>query len=633
MMQKREKILAAIFGTAIIVWLGMPMAYRTFIEPVESRNNQLKVLNQQIDQKEQKELELLRSARQLGAWVAHSLPPDEHDAQRLYQEWLNDLAELSGISNLKLTPGRRIREGKTYIAVQVSLEGTATYEQLCHFLLHFYQTDLLQNIIELDLDSTGTGKADRLEVKLTAEGLALTKAKPREQLFPRAKLASTLNFDDTKIKAQGAIDFPQQTPFRIRIDQEFLTVSEIAGDTWTVIRGANLSVPARYEAGTPFELAPLNQFSEGSTKLQQPLTQDAPLLKVLSAKYFPRGQSFLIKIDNEILNVTSQSTNEWTVQRGVLETKAAAHQKGASVEQAPQYLQALFDYGLVAPVSPFAKPVPDKVYKLEMTDISKQTIVRGNALDFTVPLAGVNPSADAPVLTVKTELPGLVAQAGKLKWTPASEQKAGTYPVTVTAAQGEQSVEKTFQIELLEKNTPPKIEVATSVTAYQTRPLSLFVKATDADLPPQKLKFELGAGAPVGVTINSDTGELNWTPAVATELKDYPITVSVSDSGTPPVSTSQQINVKVALDDAFFTFLTGSIEIDGKKVAWLRNRATNQKREVRVGDMIDVSEIRAVIKTITDKHLILEIDGKPWILSLGENFRTMRNLASPAVLN
>lgn len=632
-MQKREIILAAIFGAVIVIWLGMPVIYSTFIEPVETRKNQLKVLSQQIDQKEQKELELLRSARQLGNWVAHSLPPDEHDAQRLYLEWLNDLAELSGISNLKLTPGRRIREGKTYIAVQVSLEGTATYEQLCHFLLHFYQTDLLQNIIGLELESTGTGQADRLEVKLTAEGLALTKAKPREQLFPRAKLADILNFDKTQMKVQGTIDFSNKPPFRIRIDQEFLTVSEIAGDTWTVARGVNLTVPARYEAGTPFELAPLNEFSEGSTKLQQPLAQDASLIKVLSTKYFPQGQSFLIKIDNEILNVTSHTANEWTVQRGVLETKAAAHQKGAAVAQAPQYLQTVFDYGLVAPVNPFAKPVPDKVYQLEMKNISKQTIVRGSHLELTVPLAGVNPSLNAPELSVKTELPGLVTQSGKLKWSPPKAQKAGTFPVIVTATQGEQSVEKSFEIELLEKNTPPKIDVTTSVIAYQNRPLSLFVKATDADLPPQKMKFELGAGAPAGVTMNADTGELTWTPAASTELKDYPITVTVSDSGVPPASTSQQINVKVALDDAFFTFLTGSIEIDGKKVAWLRNRATNQKREVQAGDTIDVSEIHAIVKTITNKHLILEIDGKPWMLSLGENFRTMRNLTSPSVLN
>ena len=111
-MQKREKILAAAFGAVILIWLGMPLINSTFIEPVETRRNKLKALNQQIDQREQKELELLRSTKQLGAWVDNSLPPDEHDAQRLYLEWLNDLAELSGFSNLKLSPGRRMREGK-----------------------------------------------------------------------------------------------------------------------------------------------------------------------------------------------------------------------------------------------------------------------------------------------------------------------------------------------------------------------------------------------------------------------------------------------------------------------------------------------------------------------------------------
>ncbi|WP_339731133.1 cadherin repeat domain-containing protein [uncultured Gimesia sp.] len=632
-MQKREKILAAIFGTVIIIWFGMPLINSTFIEPVESRKNQLKALNQQIDQKEQKELELLRSAKQLGNTVAHSLPPDEHDAQRLYLEWLNDLAELSGISNLKLSPGRRIREGKTYIAIQVSLEGSATYEQLCRFLLHFYQADLQQNIIGLELDSTGTGKSNQLEVKLTAEGLALNKAKPREQLFPRANLAANLNFDETKMKVQGTIDFPQQAPFRIRIDQEFLTVSEVAGDTWTIVRGADLTVPARYETGTPVELAPLNQFSEGSTKLQQPITDDAQLIKVLSASYFPQEQSYLVQIDQEFLNVTSHAGGDWTVQRGVLDSKPTAHKKGANVTQAPQYLQAVFDYGLVATSSPFAKPVPDKVYKLELKDISNQTVVRGNTLDLTLPLQGVNPGLKAPALSVITELPSLVAESGKLKWSPAKEQKPGLYPIIVTATQGEQNVETMFQIEFLEKNTPPQIEVVTSATAYQTRPMSLFVKATDADIPSQKLNFALTPGTPEGVSINAETGELRWTPSATIELKEYPITVTVSDSGIPPVSTSKQINVKVTLDDAFFTFLTGSIDIDGKKVAWLRNRATNQKQEVQTGDKINVSEIQAVVKSITEKHLILEIDGKQWMLALGENFRSLRNLTATPVLN
>ncbi|QDU52789.1 cadherin repeat domain-containing protein [Gimesia panareensis] len=632
-MQKREKILAAIFGTVILVWLGMPVVNRTFIEPVTTRQNQLKVINQQIDQKEQKELELLRSAKQLGDWVAHSLPPDEHDAQRLYLEWLNDLAELSGITNLKLSPGRRIREGKTYIAIQVSLEGTATYDQLCRFLLHFYQTDLRQNIISMELDGTGTGKSDPLELKLTAEGLALTKAKPRELLFPRARLAATLNFDATSLKVNGTSEFPQETPFRIRINQEFLTVNEIKGDTWSLVRGASQTVPARYEAGTPVELAPLNQSTDGSTKLQQPLTQDAQTLKVLGDRYFPLGENFLIKIDHEILNVTSRNATEWTVQRGLLDTKAAPHVKGASVVQVPEYLQALYDYQMIADASPFAKPVPDKVYQLELRDIGKQTVVRGNTLDLSLPLSGINPSQAAPKVTVKSDLPGIVAQAGKLQWAPAKEQKVGRYPVTVSATQGDQTVEKSFEIEFLEKNTAPQLETVASVTAYQARPLSLQVKAKDADEPAQKLRFELESGAPEGMRINAETGELTWTPSVSAELKEYPVTVKVTDSGIPAASSSQKISVAVALDDAFFTFLTGSIELDGKRIAWIRNRATNQKREVKEGDAIDVADLHAVVKTITDKYVVLEIDGKPWMLSLGENFRSLRNLTSVPVLN
>jgi len=632
-MQKREKILAAAFGAVILVWLGMPVIRSTFIEPVESRKNQLKVINQQVDQKEDQELELLRSARKLGEWVAHSLPPDEHDAQRLYLEWLSDLAELSGMTNLKTSPGRRIREGNTYVAIQVSLEGRATYDQLCQFMLHFYQTELQQNIISLELDSTGTSKSDPLEVKLTAEGLALTKAKPREQLFPRARLSSTVNFDDTSLKVNGTSEFPGEAPFRIRVDQEFMTVKEIKGDTWMIDRGVSQTVPARYDAGTPVELAPMNQSAEGGTKLQTALTPDAQILKVLSDRHFPLGQSFLINIDNEILNVVNHSAGEWTVERGLLDTKPTAHSKGAVVIQVPRYLQVLFDYRLIAAANPFAKPVPDKVYKLELKSIGKQTVVRGNTLDLQLPLAGTNPSQSAPEISAKTDLPGLVVQSGKVQWSPPQDQKPGQYPVTIQVTQGDQIIEQKFDIEFLEKNTAPRIDTVSAVTAYQTRPLSLFIKATDADQPAQKLRFELESGAPEGMRLNAETGELTWTPAVTTELKEYPLTVTVSDSGIPSASSSQKLSIKVALDDAFFTFLTGSIELDGKKIAWVRNRATNQKQEIGVGDSIDVADIHAVVKSISDKFVILEIDGKTWMLPLGENFRSLRNLTSVPVLN
>src|SRR5690606_33265084 len=97
-------------------------------------------------------------------------------------------------------------------------------------------------------------------------------------------------------------------------------------------------------------------------------------------------------IDNELLNVIKIGASEWRVQRGMLDTKPVAHAKGAAVTQAPQYLQALYDYRLIARVSPFAKPVPDKVYKLDLKEIGKQTVVRGDTLNLTLPLEGVNPS-------------------------------------------------------------------------------------------------------------------------------------------------------------------------------------------------------------------------------------------------
>lgn len=63
----------------------------------------------------------------------------------------------------------------------------------------------------------------------------------------------------TTITVLDASAFPPSTPFRIRIEAEYLTVTAGAGrTTWTVQRG---SAPASHPAGTPVWLDPVNPFA------------------------------------------------------------------------------------------------------------------------------------------------------------------------------------------------------------------------------------------------------------------------------------------------------------------------------------------------------------------------------------
>jgi hypothetical protein len=84
---------------------------------------------------------------------------------------------------------------------------------------------------------------------------------------------------------------------------------------------------------------------------------------------------------------------------------------------------------------------------------------------------------------------------------------------------------------------------AASVNEHQT--LTIPVRATDPDLPIQGLMFNLDPGAPDGASIDPTTGVFTWTPSEAQGPGVYPITVRVTDDGSPPLSDSKTFTVTV----------------------------------------------------------------------------------------
>jgi hypothetical protein len=69
--------------------------------------------------------------------------------------------------------------------------------------------------------------------------------------------------------------------------------------------------------------------------------------------------------------------------------------------------------------------------------------------------------------------------------------------------------------------------------------------ASDANLPPQSLRFNLAPGAPVGATIRSTNGLLRWTPQPIHAGAAHVLTVLVNDNGEPPLTSAQTFTVTV----------------------------------------------------------------------------------------
>jgi ELWxxDGT repeat protein len=131
---------------------------------------------------------------------------------------------------------------------------------------------------------------------------------------------------------------------------------------------------------------------------------------------------------------------------------------------------------------------------------------------------------------------GINPYDGELVWMPSAGQPTGPTPITVIVTDGEsipQSTQETFIVNVV---PPPIVPPVTSaipvqqVSEGEAFSLNLSDYASDPNTPPLTLSYSLGAGAPVGVAVNSETGVVTWQVPADETVGTYPITVYISDS-------------------------------------------------------------------------------------------------------
>jgi hypothetical protein len=256
---RREKTLALVATCVVLGWLGLPQLHAIFIAPIEDKQFELNGVNEELATTTQELADVNAASRTLKQWRGRSLPPSPLDAQRHYQDWMTDLAQLVGFEELKVTPGRTAAQGDAYTGVHVLLEGKAKMSHVGEFLYHFYRTDLPQRIVSINIECPEAKGDPMLSVSLTAEGLAIGGVARREYLFPTAKLADgfTSSTSGQEIKVADDGDFPEGVPLRIRIGNEYLTVLGREESRWTVEGGRDATSPVAHAADDVIELAPV----------------------------------------------------------------------------------------------------------------------------------------------------------------------------------------------------------------------------------------------------------------------------------------------------------------------------------------------------------------------------------------
>jgi streptogramin lyase len=192
--------------------------------------------------------------------------------------------------------------------------------------------------------------------------------------------------------------------------------------------------------------------------------------------------------------------------------------------------------------------------------VLNENIVPGNAGET---LVGTNTSKTIRMFDYQLTLPTpFAANAGTKYWMSIMADKNGTLPQwgwgTGTGGDGIMYADAvtgrrrlTFDLAFTLRgtnappppNTPPILAAISNRTVYANTLLSFPVSATDTDQPPQTLTFSLLPGAPPAATISSSGGVFNWTPAVGPATA--PISVKVTDNGSPPLAATQSFTVFV----------------------------------------------------------------------------------------
>jgi hypothetical protein len=137
-------------------------------------------------------------------------------------------------------------------------------------------------------------------------------------------------------------------------------------------------------------------------------------------------------------------------------------------------------------------------------------------------------------------------RTGIFNWTPTTGQ-AGNWNITVrvTDQLGETDFETIRVTVTTAGNNPPVLGAIGNKTVKEGTALTFTATATDPDASQTKT-FSLDAGAPSGASINASGGAFSWTPTEAQGPGTYPITVRVTDNGSPASNDWETISVAVS---------------------------------------------------------------------------------------
>lgn len=463
--QKRTKLLAAGLGAVVAVYFGRSVVTNWVMGPIRDLERKVATAEAQAEKLADQEIQLNVAQRNLKDWKAISLPGDLDSAQRLYREWVFDLARQCGFSGsgFEVIPGARSAQ-KEFNTVAVEIKkAEVDLQGLARFLYLFDQSALLHRISGMKVDSPGAQGNPRLAVTLTVEGMSVTGTENRAELLPRTRLAGAIDDKAVLLKAVPNELFPVQSegfePFLVRLDRELLQVTEAGEAGWKVVRGYAGTKSVSHADLSTVELFPvLWDRREKRLEDYQSLVAASPFVLPAAAKsWSPRvaGVSDKTIRPGETVSLTAKLDNadpELGTAAFALEDAAEGMSIDATNGQftwSPAESLQPGKYSAVVAAVQSGKPdqkistkvtitIQEQNVAPKITLQSAATVVLGR--EFSLQVAATD---DGPVESLKYSLGGgapeglgIDAKTGLLKWLPARSFTPGKYDVTVNVTDG-----------------------------------------------------------------------------------------------------------------------------------------------------------------------------------------------------
>lgn len=194
------------------------------------------------------------------------------------------------------------------------------------------------------------------------------------------------------------------------------------------------------------------------------------------------------------------------------------------------------------------------VLSLKTNSAPSLTVPADQAVDELTTLTVTNTATDpdpGTALTFSLVLPpagmSINPTTGVITWTPSEAQGPGSYTITVVVSDDAQtplSATNSFNVTVNEVNRAPTLATLANQTLDELTTLNMSASATDPDIPANTLTYSLDT-APVGVSIDSGTGAISWTPTEADGPGVYTVKVVASDNGVPSLSATNSFTVTV----------------------------------------------------------------------------------------